>query len=57
VADIAMASVEYEGRKRPTMDEVCNELSEALIWERSYHDHTETVIEEQLRPTVDLYIR
>ena len=35
VAEIAMACVQFQGRKRPTMNEVCNELSEALRLETS----------------------
>ena len=35
VTEIAMACAEYEGRKRPTMDEVCYELAEALRLEVS----------------------
>ena len=35
VAEIGMACAQYEGRKRPTMDEVCNELTEALRLEIS----------------------
>ena len=35
VAEIAMACVQFEGRTRPTMNEVCNELSEALRLETS----------------------
>ena len=33
VADIAMACVQHEGVKRPTMYNVCNELREAIIME------------------------
>jgi hypothetical protein len=55
VAEIAMRCVESEGQKRPSMDEVCGELSEALRLETSYHVHKETVTEEQLlRPTADI---
>ena len=35
VAEIAMACVQFEGRKRPTMNKVCNELMEALRLETS----------------------
>ena len=37
VAEIAMACTQFQGGKRPTMDEVCNELSQALRLETSYH--------------------
>ena len=35
VAEIAMACAQFKGRKRPTMNEVCNELAEALRLEIS----------------------
>ena len=35
VAEIAFACAKYESRKRPTMNEVCNELTEALRLETS----------------------
>ena len=31
VAELAMACVQHEGKKRPTMYNVCNELREAII--------------------------
>ena len=37
VAEIAMACVDYEGIKRPTMNVVCNELMEALRLESVNH--------------------
>jgi hypothetical protein len=38
VAEIAMACAQIEGWKRPSMDEVCRELGEALRLEMRYID-------------------
>ena len=36
VAELAMACVQHEGIKRPTMYNVCNELREAIIMESNH---------------------
>ena len=45
VADIAMACVQHEGMKRPTMYNVCNELRDAIIME-SNHEASPMVTSE-----------
>ena len=55
VAEIAMACVQFEGRTRPTMNEVCHELSEALRLET-----TQTIsspITEEYNPLNDVGAR
>ena len=46
VAEIAMACVQFQGRKRPTMNEVCHELSEALRLETSSQTISSTITGE-----------
>ena len=45
VAELAMACVQHEGIKRPTMYNVCNELREAIIME-SEHESSPMVVGE-----------
>ena len=45
VAEIAMACIQHEGKKRPTMYNVCNELHQADIME-SNHEASPMVIGE-----------
>ena len=56
VAEIAMACAQYEGRKRPTMDEVCYELAEALRLEMSPHTISPTTTGECF-PLIDVNAR
>ena len=46
VVDTAMACVKYEGKQQPTMNEVCNELSEALRLETSSQTISSAIIGE-----------
>ena len=48
VAEIAMACVEFEGIKRPTMDSVCNDLGEAIRMESNYESMPMTTHEVSL---------
>jgi hypothetical protein len=58
-----MACAQTEGWKRPSMDEVCNELSEALRLEMSYHTTSlyasalESTEVEQLPIADQVYLR
>ena len=56
VAEIAMACAQYEGRKRPTMDEVCHELAEALRLEISSNSTSPTTTGKYFLPT-DVNVR
>ena len=46
VAEIAMACIQFPSRTRPTMNEVCHELSEALRLETSSQTISSTIIGE-----------
>ena len=56
VAEIAMACAELKGRKRPTMNEVCNELAEALRLEISSNTISPTPTGEYF-PLIDVNAR
>ena len=46
VAEIAMACTQSEGRQRPTMNEVCSALTEALRLETNSHTISPVITEE-----------
>ena len=50
VAEIAMKCAQYEGTKRPTMEEVCNDLAEALRLEISCNTISPTPTGECFSP-------
>ena len=56
VAEIAMACTQFKGRKRPTMNEVCNELAEALRLEISSNTISPTTTGEYF-PPIDVNAR